>query len=122
VAYPCAGSCRRMPCQTGISGRSSSRGVGLSGPLLGSVGVKIGVKGRSQIGCLPVHGHVASDHDGPHGIAGCVRPVGACHFLLPGLDVASEEDAGRAVDQEDGNLVVVGLEEELASRKRDDVG
>lgn len=35
-----------------ISGRSSSRRVVLSWPLLRSVGVKIGVKGRSQIGDL----------------------------------------------------------------------
>ena len=51
---------------------------------------------------LPVHGNVASDHDGPHGIPGCVRPVGAYHVLLAGLGVASEEYAGRTVDQEDG--------------------
>jgi hypothetical protein len=54
VAYPDAGSCRRMPCRTGISGGPSSRRVGLSRPLLGSVGVKSEVKSevkdRSQIG------------------------------------------------------------------------
>jgi hypothetical protein len=36
--------------RTRISGKSSSRRVGLSGPLLGSVGVKIGVKDRSPQG------------------------------------------------------------------------
>ena len=56
VAYPDAGSCRRMPCRTGISGGPSSRRVGLSRPLLGSVGVKIRVKGRSQIGSFQYTG------------------------------------------------------------------
>ena len=51
------------------SGGISLRRVGLSRMMLGWVGVKIGVKDRSQIGLLPVHGDVASDHDGPHGIA-----------------------------------------------------
>ena len=60
---------------TWISGRISSRRVDLSRMLLGWVGVKIGVKGRSQIGCLPVDEDVARDHDGQHGTAGCVRSM-----------------------------------------------
>ena len=45
VAYPDAASSRRMPCRTGISGGPSSRRVGLSRPLLGSiVGSKIEAK------------------------------------------------------------------------------
>ena len=38
-----------MPYRTGISGGPSSGHVGLSRVMLGSVGVKIGVKDRSQI-------------------------------------------------------------------------
>jgi hypothetical protein len=41
---------------------------------------------------------------------------GPAQVLLPGLGVASEEDAGRAVGKEDGNRVLVGLAEELAER------
>src|SRR5215210_1883336 len=57
---------------------------------------------------LPVHGDVASDHDGPHGIAWCVGSVGTRHVLLSHLGVASQEDARRTVGKEDGNRVVVG--------------
>jgi hypothetical protein len=78
---------------TRISGQSSSRRVGLSRMMLGWVGVQIGVKDRSQIGCLPVDGDIASAHDGTHGIARCVRSVGASHELCPGLGVAGEQDA-----------------------------
>jgi hypothetical protein len=41
--------------------------------------------------------------------------------LLPGLRVASEQGAGRAVVKEDGNRVVVGLGEELARWRGDKV-
>jgi hypothetical protein len=60
--------------------------------MLGWVGVESEVKGQSKIGCLPVHGDIASDHDGPHGPAGCVRLVGGCHVLLPSLGVAAEQE------------------------------
>ena len=70
---------------------------------------------------LPVHGDVASDHDGPHEIAGCVRPARTRHVLLPRLGAAGQQDASRAVGQEDGHGVVVGLTEELARRRRDDL-
>ncbi len=40
-------------------------------------------------------------------------------LLLPNLGVADQEDAGRAVGEEDGNRVVVGLGEELAGRRGD---
>jgi hypothetical protein len=42
--------------------------------------------------------------------------------LLPRLCVACQENAGRGVAQEDGHRVVVGLGEELAWRRSDDVG
>jgi hypothetical protein len=42
---------------------------------------------------LPIDGHVASDHDELHGIAMCVRLVGASHELLPGPGVPGEQDA-----------------------------
>src|SRR5919107_1996753 len=42
-------------------------------------------------------------------------------LLLPRLRVAGQEDACRAVTQENGNRVVVGLGEELARWRRDDV-
>src|SRR3712207_2775063 len=51
MAYPGAGSCRRMPCQTGISGGASSRRGGLSGPLLGKIGVKI--RGQHPVAGCP---------------------------------------------------------------------
>jgi hypothetical protein len=40
---------------------------------------------------------------------------------LRGLGVAGQEDAGLAVAQEDGNRVVVGLGEDLAGWRGDDV-
>jgi hypothetical protein len=46
-----------------------------------------------------------------------LRPrVGAFRhvLLLPSFSVAGQEDAGRAVAQEDGYRVAVGLREELA--------
>ena len=42
-------------------------------------------------------------------------------MLLPRLGVAGQQDAGRAVAQEDGYRVVVGLREELAGRRGDDI-
>jgi hypothetical protein len=46
----------------------------------------------------------------------------AGHVLLfPRLGVAGKQDARRAVAEEDRNRVVVGLAEELAGRRGDDV-
>jgi hypothetical protein len=105
-----------------ISGGVSSRRVDLSRVMSGSVGVKIGVKGRSQIGYLSTQGCRQRSYDGPHGIAGCVRPVGACHvLLLPRLGITSQQNARRAVAQQDRHRVVVGLREEIARRRRDDL-
>ena len=58
--HPGAGSCRRMLCQTGISRVSSSKRIGLSRVMLGSVGVKSGVKDRSQLHPLKFPGHALS--------------------------------------------------------------
>ena len=41
--------------------------------------------------------------------------------FLPGLCVAREEGAGRAVAQQDRHRVVVGLAEELAGRRSDNL-
>ncbi len=50
----------------------------------------------------------------------CVRA--ARHvLLLPRLGIASQENARRAVAKEDGHRDVVGLTEELAGRRGDDV-
>ena|SRR3712207_3281101 len=43
------------------------------------------------------------------------------HVLLLGLGVASQEDAGYAVAQENGHRAVVGLRVEFAGRRGDDV-
>jgi hypothetical protein len=54
-----------------------------------------------------------------------LRPrVGAAGhvLLLPGLGVAGEQDAGRALGQEDSHRGVVGLGEELARWRCYDVG
>jgi hypothetical protein len=42
-------------------------------------------------------------------------------YLLPGLGIVSQENAGRAVAQEDGHRVVVGLAKELAGWRSDDM-
>jgi len=41
--------------------------------------------------------------------------------LLPHLGVTGQEDAGRAVGQEDGHRVVVGLGEKFAGWRGDDI-
>src|ERR671911_1039451 len=64
------------------------------------VGVGWG-KDWGQIGCLPAHGDVASDHDGLHGIAGCVHPVEGYHALLPdlGINLTAERNTGALGDR-----------------------
>ena len=42
-------------------------------------------------------------------------------LLLPRLGVAGQENPGRGVGQEDGNRVAVGLREELAGRRNDEI-
>jgi hypothetical protein len=54
-------------------------------------------------------------HESP---AAAVRHV----LLLPGLGITGQEDAGRAVSEEDGHRVVVGLGEEFAWWRGDEVG
>jgi hypothetical protein len=45
-----------------------------------------------------------------------------CHVILvPSLSVAGQQDVRRAVGEEDGNRVVVGLTLELAQRRGDDI-
>jgi hypothetical protein len=47
----------------------------------------------------------------------------ACHvLLLPSLYVTGQENTRRGVGEEDGHRVIVGLGEQLAWQRGDDVG
>ena len=104
---------------TQVAGGISSRRVGPSRMMLGWVGVESGVKDRGQIGGFQYQGY-RQRHDGRHGIARRVRPLVGCHvLLLSSFGVASHEGTDRAVAEEDGHQVIIGLAEELARRSND---